>query len=78
MWWYILKLNDTDTEIVYTYGLETKKVTGEIRYFKETEEFECVKLADGDNEIGYGYFLPHLYRAITKENAPDERQIAIG
>ena len=78
MWWYISKLNDTDIEIVYAYGLETKEVTGEIRYLKETEEFECVKLADGDNERGYEYLLPHLYRAITKEDAPNERQIAIG
>ncbi|MCI5679272.1 MAG: hypothetical protein MR278_04755 [Bacteroidales bacterium] len=78
MWWYISKLYDTDTEIVYAYGLETKEATGEIRYLKETKEFECVRLADGDSERGYDFFLPHLYRAITKEHAPDERQIAIG
>ena len=78
MWWYIVKQNDTDTEIVYAYGLETKEVTGEIRYSKKTEEFECVKLANGDTERGYAVLLPHLYRVITKENAPKERQIAIG
>ena len=35
-------------------------------------------LADGDTERGYEYLLPHLYRAIVRDGAPHEKQIAIG
>lgn len=78
MWWYILKMTDFNSEVVYAYGLETKNPTGKIRFDRKTEEFKCLKLADGDTERGYEYLLPHLYRAIVRDGAPHEKQIAIG
>lgn len=78
MWWYIKKVVDTDKYVIYAYGLETREVSGQIRFDRKTEEFECLKLADGDTERGYEYLLPHLYRAIVRDGAPHEKQIAIG
>ena len=69
MWWFLKKIVDTDTEIVYSYGRETKEQTG---------NFIVQKIADNDTEKGSQRLLPHLYKIIFDENAPDERLIAIG
>lgn len=78
MWWYISKLIDNESEIIYAYGFETRETTGKVRYDRKKDEFECLKLADGDSEFCYERLLPHVYRAIFKENAPDKRQISTG
>ncbi|MBQ7759313.1 hypothetical protein [Anaerotignum sp.] len=78
MWWYIKKIEDTENYIVYAYGLEAKEVSGQILFDRKIEKFECLRLADGDTVKGYEHLLPHLYRVITREGAPTEKQIAIG
>ena len=78
MWWFLLKKLDTENEIVYAYGCETRNVTGEISYDRKTNEFSVIKLADNDTEKGAELLLPHIYHAICKENCPRERMIAIG
>ena len=47
-------------------------------YDREKEAFQCLKLADNDSDFEYEYLLPHIQHIIIKENAPNERQIAIG
>nr|DAJ66133.1 MAG TPA: hypothetical protein [Caudoviricetes sp.] len=78
MWWFLKKIVDTDTEIVYSYGRETKEQTGNLKYDKINEKFIVQKIADNDTEKGSQRLLPHLYKIIFDENAPDERLIAIG
>ena len=72
------KEKDNKTEIVYSYGAETKTLSGKIRFDNKSEDFEVLKIADNDTEKGVSYLLPLVYRIIKKENAPNERQIAIG
>lgn len=79
MWWFIRKKVDDESQIVYSYGFETKEVSGEVKYDRLSHKFEILRLADNDSEkIAKRFLFEHLYRAITKENCPDERQIAIG
>lgn len=78
MWWFLVKQTESEYEIIYTYGAETKEQSGKISFNKHSEEFTIEKLADGDTEKGAEKLFPHLWRMIFKENRPDERQIAIG
>ena len=78
MWWYLVKEKDEDNKVIYNYGRETKVLSGKIMYDRETETFQCLKLADNDSNFEYEYLLPHVHRIIINENAPYERQIAIG
>lgn len=78
MWWFLKKIIDDENKVVYAYGCETKEVSGEVVYNKNSEEFYVTKLATGDTQKGVNKLFPHIYRIITKENSPSERQIAIG
>ncbi len=78
MWWFLCKKSDNLSEVVYTYGRETKEQSGEIRYDRKSETFEVVKLANNDTYKGANRLLPHLYHIIFKENCPEQRQIATG
>lgn len=78
MWWFLKKMVDDKDKVTYAYGRETKEVSGEVLFDKTSEEFTVIKIAKGDTEKSVDKLLPHIYRVITKEKAPNERQIAIG
>ncbi len=78
MWWFLKKQKEDDSKIVYAYGAQTKECTGEIEFNKETKMCNVLTIADGDTEKGAKWLLPHFYRIVLEENAPLERQIAIG
>ena len=79
MWWYIKKQNETEQEVVYDYGFETKDISGTVVYDKISQEFTLQNLAANDNKkIAERFLFRHLYRLIHDENCPNERQIAIG
>lgn len=78
MWWFLKKTADDKGKIIYAYGRETKEVSGKVLFNKISEEFSVIKIADGDTKKSVNKLLPHIYRIITKENSPNERQIAIG
>lgn len=69
---------DDEQQIVYRYSRESDELDGEIAFNRETNTFHCLNLASGDTERGVERFYPHLWRTISKENAPDEHFIAIG
>ena len=78
MWWYLVKEKDEGNIVIYNYGRETKVLSGKIMFDRGTGDFQCLKLADNDSNFEYEYLLPHIQHIIIKENAPNERQIAIG
>ena len=78
MWWKLKKILDDDERIVYAYSRESDQLDGEIEFTKTDQQFQCLKLASGDTERGVTRFLPHDWRTIDKEGAPNERFIAIG
>ncbi len=78
MWWFLKKLIDDSEKVVYTYGFETREQSGKIKFDRETKEFEVLKIAENDSmTIVERFLLHHLFRIITEENAPNERNIAI-
>ena len=78
MWWFFKKIQESDTEIIYSYGRESRELTGELVYDKIGNEFYCNKIAIGDTEKGLVSTLEHLYGIIVDENAPDERMVCCG
>lgn len=79
MWWFLKKLQDSKDFVVYAYGCETKEVSGKIRFDKTQNSGVVEEAAENDTiEIATRWLLPHIHRIVTKENCPDERQIAIG
>ena len=79
MWWLVKKISDNAEKVVYSYGFETDKQTGEIEFDRKTQDFTLTKLAENDNiKIVTRFLFRHLYRVIVQENCPAERQIAIG
>lgn len=78
MWWKLKKLVDSSERIVYSYSRESDTLDGEIEYNKSSQEFQCLKLANGDTQKSVERFFAHVWRVIDKEGAPDERFIAIG
>lgn len=78
MLWYIIKIIDDENKIVYSYGKETEKQTGEVEFNKLSQEFVSLKLADNDTNKGVERLYQHLYGVIVDENAPDKRTIATG
>lgn len=78
MWWFLKKETDDAEKVVYTYGFETKEQTGKIEFNRKSENFEIVQIAKNDSVILIEKFLlHHLFRLISVENAPSEKQIAI-
>ncbi|WP_425447749.1 hypothetical protein [Dethiothermospora halolimnae] len=78
MWWKVKKIYEDDNKIVYAYSYESHKLDGKIECYKKTQEFKCLKLSDEDNENSVQRFYTHLWRLIFKEDAPEEKIIAIG
>lgn len=78
MWWFLQKETDNTEEVVYTYGFESKEQTGKIKFNRKSEDFEIIQIAENDSVILIEKFLlRHLFRLISIENAPSEKQIAI-
>ena len=79
MWWFVKKTVDNSDKVIYSYGFETKEQSGTVEFDKKSEKISLTKLADSDNEkIASRFLFRQLYRIITEENCPNERQIAIG
>lgn len=79
MWWLVKKVDDSADKVVYSYGFETKEQSGVVKFDKASENFSLTKLAVNDDErIATRFLFRQLYRLITEEGCPDERQIAIG
>jgi hypothetical protein len=78
MWWYFLKLKEDKETVTYSYGLETKQLTGVFEYDKKTDTTNIIKYADNHTEADQKVDPLPAYLLIKKYGAPDERMIAIG
>jgi len=78
MWWLVKKSYEDTGKVVYSYSRESNALDGEIECFKNSEEFKCLKLSNGDCIKSVENFYSHLWRIIFKENCPEERIIATG
>jgi hypothetical protein len=78
MWWYFVKLNQTKDIVIYSYGYESKELTGVFEYNRKTQETKIIKFATNDSESVQKVFPIPAYRLVVKYGAPDERIVAIG
>ena len=71
MWWYFIKLNETENTILYAYGFESKETTGQFEYDKAKGKATIIKYADNHSEstdIQYpAYQLVHKYGHLDKK-----------
>jgi len=77
MAWYYEKLNEDETMVVYGYGSETKKATGQLKYDKTTGKYSVLKVADNDTQSGAKWALSHLPDVIEK-GFPEKDIVMIG
>jgi len=45
MWWYFVKLNETENMFIYSYGFESKETTGQFEYDKKTNKINILNYA---------------------------------
>ena len=62
MWWFLKKIVDTDTEIVYSYGRETKEQTGNLKY----DKINVINITAMVSKVERGIFTPIPITQSTK------------
>ena len=81
MYTMLILKEKTDKRVVYYYGVDEPDAPsdGEIECILDTKEFKTLKTATGDDDGGHAVWARvHVYRAIFKENCPQERFVACG
>ena len=78
MWWYFVKLKETETIITYAYGFESKQTTGIFEYDKtKTEKMvTIIKYADNHKESKDIQYT--AYKLVTKYGNLEKKIIAYG
>ena len=75
MWWYYIKKMEDVDKVIYSYGRETKTVSGELVYNKKEDSYSVILPSDNDDQSEWA--LQHLYDVI-KAGLPEEHMVAIG
>lgn len=79
MWWFIKKIEETDTEVTYAYGYESKELTGSFSVAKNLTFFNIFEYAKNDNSDSFKeLFCQPLFLTLRKEGFIETRLIAIG
>jgi len=76
MWWYFVKLNETETVILYSYGFESRETTGQFEYDKTTDKIKILKYANNHSE---NKDIQHAaYQLVQNYSHLDRKMIAYG
>jgi len=78
MYWFLEKTEEDDVKAVYRYGKKEDALNGVVCFYKNPRQAESVRLADGETEKGFEFFLCNVWRILIKEEYPDKRLVAIG
>ena len=78
MWWYFIKLKEDKDFVTYSYGFETREVTGVFEYDKKTDTTKIIKYADNHTEKDQKIDPLPAYRLVKEHGAPDKWTIAFG
>jgi len=76
MWWYFEKLGETETTILYAYGFESKKTTGQLEYDKANKKAKILKYADNHDEATDIQYT--AYQLVSEYGNLDKKMIAYG
>ena len=76
MWWYFVKISETVNSILYAYGYESKKTTGQLEYDKINKIAKILKYADNHSEkIDIQY---PVYQLVSDYGHLNQKMIAYG
>ena len=78
MWWYFVKLKETNEVVTYKYGFETKEVSGIFEYEKTTCITKIIKYAENHTEAMQKIDPLPASILVKEHGSPDERMIAFG
>ena len=79
MWWFIKKIAETDTEVTYAYGCESKELTGSFSIAKNLTFLNIFEYAKNDNSDSFKeLFCQPLLGLFRKRGFIDKYQLAIG
>ncbi|GAB6391214.1 MAG: hypothetical protein MdMp014T_0587 [Treponematales bacterium] len=80
MLWYYGKISETPEEVVYAYGWNTKKMTGQLGFNKKTKEVFVLKIAENDSQDGAEWAAGHLGQKVGKieKDFPQHTMVMIG
>ena len=75
-YWWMEIMDEIKNTVIYGYGLTVYDTSGRFSIDKNTESVELIKLADGDNEGFFAYFVGHIKNTLPKAGYPKVRCIA--
>jgi hypothetical protein len=75
MWWYFVKIAETETSIIYDFGYESRELTGRFEYNKAEKKAKIIK---GPDKSAYSHFDYTVLQLIEDAGAPDKKTIAYG
>jgi hypothetical protein len=75
MWWYFIKLNETNASIIYAFGYESKETIGRFEYSKKDKKATII---EGGKKSDYRHFDYTVSQLIEDYGAPDKKMIAYG
>jgi hypothetical protein len=76
MWWYFVKLNETEKTVIYSYGYESKETTGQFEYDKVRKKATVIKYAINHSEnIDIQY---PAFQLVQEYGNLNEKMIAYG
>mgnify|MGYP000869702665 FL=1 len=79
MWWFIKKIEENDTEVTYSYGYESKELTGSFSVAKNFSLFNIFEYAKNDDSDSFReLFCQPLFSTLRNLGFVDSRLIAIG
>lgn len=79
MWWSIKKTEETDAEVVYSYGYESAVLTGSFAIAKNFSLINIFEYAKNDDkEIFTELFRQPLIAILKRNGFVEEHQFAIG
>ena len=76
MWWYFVKLHETESTILYAYGYESKETTGQFEYDKIKNEAKIIKYAKNHTDESDIQFT--AYKLVSKYGNLERKMIAYG
>ena len=79
MWWMFVKLWETETEVCYSYAMQSRDTDGEMVYQKGSDELPTITkpsvttISDFSKEKAAQKFYH-----VARDGYPDRRQVACG
>lgn len=78
MLWNYNKISEDENAVIYAYGWNTEKTTGQLAYDKKSKQITVKKVADNDTQKGAEWAASHLPSKFINETFPEKTKVMIG